>query len=305
MTDCLLTPVSPPRAGRRRAVWALALLAAVGLLLAPGPAARAQAPGPGAAPAVPGAAPAAPGAVPGAAAAAAPQAQAAAPAPRVGLGPFHFRIYAPLIDQVSFTLHPLYQITGDSSYIGASAATSLFLRFNSRLTDVNQNAVVRFIHSLPSLGVEWVTGTGIAFPRGLGLGVDYTPISQHDTDAATSGVVTPIAMDAYYYSSVIRVYFFDPSQPGVNYFVGFGLGFITGAIRATVGSNTQYISLSQPSVGSTRFGLETHGDNWGFRYELAVLNADKVNLKSNPYRPDHTQLDFSGSLVRVTLFYQF
>lgn len=311
MTTRSPSPQAPPPLRMRRAKWVGALLLGlVPALLVLAPPARAQAPGPGAA--AQAAPAAAPGAAPGAAAAAAApaaqrpgtQAQNALGGPL--LGSVQFRMYLPLIDQMSFTLHPFYQITGDSSYIGASAPTALFLHFSSRQTDVGQDALVRLIHSLPALGVEWVMGVDYPFPRGVGVGIDYTPLSQQDVGAATSGTVTPIAMDAYYYTGTLRFYFFDPTAPGVNYFLGLGLGFITGNIKATVGTaSPQYISFAEPSVGSTRFGLETHGDHWGFRYELAVLHADNVNLKSNPYPAGTTKLDFSGSLIRATLFYQF
>jgi len=301
-SQAIMTAPYPTRAALLRPARLYAVLVLALLCLWP-MGARAQAPAPG----VPGVAPAP---VPGVAA---PGQPARAPLTGLRLGDVAMRIHLPLIDQLSFTQHPFYQITEDPGYANAHAATALFLRTQTRDTDQQSGALLRAIHSLPAFGVEWVMGVDLPFPRGIGWGFDYTPFSQHDTEAASAGVVTPITMDAFYYTGTLRFYFFNPNDPGINYFVGLGLGFIEGKIKATVASSPTplYIPFSQSPVGSTRFGLETRGDNWGFRYELAVVNADQVKLASNPY-PDlngdganTTTLDFSGAEVRVTLYYQF
>ena len=118
-------------------------------------------------------------------------------------------------------------------------------------------------------------------------------------------------MDAYLYTSALRFYFFDPNAPGVNYFFGFGLGILNGTIKVPVQSGEPiYVDFGQSPVGTYRMGLEGRGDNWGFRYELMVLNASEVTLGQNPYDylgngPNPTVIDFSGSLVRLSLFRQF
>jgi hypothetical protein len=298
----------------RRPAWRIGAGLALGsalllaLLAAAPPCVRAQAPA--VAPAAPANAPPAtiitpqggPGFVP---AGQAPPPGAGAP------GTISLRVELPIVDLMSFTTHPFYQITEDPAYANAKALTTSLLDFHTRATDENAGVLPRLLDSLPPFGLEWVMGLDLGFPRGLGWGFDFTPLSQTDVQAVEGGMVTPIAMNAYLYTALLRVYFFDPSQPGVNYFVGVGLGFLQGKIKATVGTATpQFISFSQYPVGSTRLGLETRGDHWGFRYELALINADQVTLDSNPY-PDlngdgkvATKLDLSGALVRITFYYQ-
>ena len=116
--------------------------------------------------------------------------------------------------------------------------------------------------------------------------------------------------DWFNYSGVIRLYFFNPKEPGINYFVGFGLGFLEGTMRVPFSSGVvQFIPFRQSAVGSTRMGLESRGETWGFRYELNIITADSVELDSNPYpnarNSPTTTIDFSGSIIRISFFFQF
>lgn len=272
-------------------------LAAVLIWLLPAATALAQAPPPGAAPAAAPAAPAAPAGPPGA-----------------GLiqGDIETRLHLVLIDQMSYTIHPFFQITEDSGYSGGRATTSGFYRIGTREVDEETSGLNRVLHALPPFGIEGVMAVDLPFPRGFGFGFDFSPLIQTDSDAADAGSVTAIRMGAFYYSAALRFYFFDPTSDGVNYFVGLGLGLLEGTIKVPYSDGTaDYIAFSQYPVGSTRLGLETRGESLGFRYELMVLNAEEVELDSNPY-PDvdgdgvtPTTIDFSGALVRLSLFFQF
>ncbi len=281
-----------------------ALLAAVLLALLLGWTGLAQAQAP--APAVP-LAPRQPGAAPGAGG-------PAAPAPAAPGSEFHLRVGISLIDQMSFTTHPFYQITEDGSYVNGRAAGATAFTFGTRTSDSDAGFVTRMVHALPPFGVEGLTNTGLFLPRGIGLGFDYAPLHERDSDATNGQAgVTPIQMDLYYYSTVLRFYIFNPNEPGLNYFVGFGLGFVEGKIIAqqTVNAPAKIVSFSQSAVGSKRMGLETRGDNWGVRYEICVVNANQVTLDRNPYLdllgngPNATTIDMSGTLVRLSLFYHF
>jgi hypothetical protein len=237
---------------------------------------------------------------------------AAAPAGgRLQPGDIGIRIFLPLLDQLAFTVHPFYQITGDPGYLGAKAASVSLLRVGGRGADARSSSIARAIHALPPFGIEGVMGIDLAFPRGIGFGFDFSPLSQNDTEAAQSGSVLPIKMDTFIYGGTLRFYVFNPNEPGVNYFLGLGLGLIEGNIRADpfAGQASEYVAFSQFPAGSTRMGLEGRGDNWGFRYEIMILNADQVKLAYNPYTAatgvTKTTIDFSGTLMRLAVFYQF
>jgi hypothetical protein len=245
-------------------------------------------------------------AVPGAAAPAPP------PGPLFTLGDTNVRFHFPLIDQLSYVQHPFYQITEDPAYAGGKAAGSLLTSIGRRGTDENASFLLKLIHALPPFGIEGVMGINAAFPRGIGWGFDFSPLTQNDVDAASGGgTVTAIQTDTYYYSGALRFYFFSPNEPGINYFVGLGLGFIEGTMEVPVAASPSlYVNYAQYPVGSTRLGLEALGESWGFRYELMVINAQEVKLDSNPYDylgdgANPTTIDFSGSMVRLSLFYQF
>ena len=231
--------------------------------------------------------------------------------PPVGVGEFKLRAQLVMLDQMAYETHPFFQITGDNGYASGKGTASYISSIGFRETDKNSSFFKKLLHALPPFGVEGVTALAIPFPRGLGIGLDYNMFSQQDTDAA-SGVSSVIAIktESFIYSGVLRLYVFNPNEPGINYFVGFGLGFLEGTLRVPFSSGAvQYIPFRQSPVGSTRMGLESRGESWGFRYELAILNADSVELESNPYpnarNSPSTTIDFSGSVIRISLFIQF
>src|SRR5574341_737371 len=184
---------------------------------------RAQAPGvpvvPGVpvAPVVPGA-PAAPG--------------AAAPAAPGAPGGAFFRLTYLTFDQWSFVTHPYYQITGDSGYANGHSASGGSAYLTEPKSDAKADFLTKLFHSIPPFGVEWGRGTDLFLPKSASLGFEYFRFSQQDKNAATGGTVLPIVTDTYLYCGVFRLFAFDVTEPGLNYFVGVGLGMLTGSLFA-------------------------------------------------------------------------
>lgn len=245
-----------------------------------------------------------------------PQQQQRRAVPGAGIlqGEVGYRIQFVLIDQLSYQVHPFYQITEDPGYAKGKAASAFIFKVGQRRTDEQANVLEKMIHALPPFGFEGVMTMEwpLVIPRGIGIGFDFSPLSQVDTAAARGvSTVTAIEMDTYYSSAALRFYVFDPNQPGVNYFFGMGLGRLDGRIKVPLaGGGADYLRFSQGAVGSYRMGLEGRGDSWGVRYELMILNADSVQLSSNPYDyngdgPNPTKIDYSGTLVRLSMFTQF
>jgi hypothetical protein len=60
-------------------------------------------------------------------------------------------------------------------------------------------------------------------------------------------------------------------------------------------------------IGMTQLGVEARGDSFGIRYEVRLVRARNVQLDKNPYldRTDVTEINFSGSLIKLSAFYQF
>ncbi len=243
------------------------------------------------------------------------QAPPAAQQPAAPVGsPFgdpEFRYQLVLLDQLSYDLHPFFQITGDPGYLSGKGASAFINDLGTRESDRDEDFVTRLLHALPPFGVEGVSTLELPFPKGLSYGLDYNVFSQADTDAARDAVsVTAIRTDTFIYSAVLRLFFFDPNQPGINYFVGFSLGFLQGNLIVPFTSGREdIIPYRQGFVGSTRLGLESRGEDVGFRYELTLLKADEVTLRNNPYPNAEASptnvIDFSGSIVRVSIFIHF
>lgn len=242
------------------------------------------------------------------------EAQAAAPpqgaetAP-TGAGTQKWRFGLPLIDLYSFESHPFFQITNDSSYEGGKAASGSGFSVGERDSDANAGFIIKLIHALPPFLIQTVQPLDLAFPKGIGYEFHHLVFSQSDTEAATgSSTVLPIQTDTYLYGADVKLYAFDPTEPGLNYFVGFEVGWLTGKMIATPfsGQASQTISYSMLPYGATRLGLESKGDNFGVRYELLVMKADSVELDSNPYPAvSNTTINFSGAIVRLAVFYEF
>lgn len=257
--------------------------------------AHAQAPrGPAPAPAL--AAPAAPGQ-------AAP-AQAAGGAP----GEWYWRIGFLTLDQWSFKTHPYAQITGASPFDNGNAATGGTFLIGAPESDANAFFLVQILHSLPPFSAELGRPVDVFLPKGISFGFDYYYFGQNGSSAGKGGTVPPIKTDTYLYQFAVRAFAFDPTKPGLNYYAGIGLGTLQGKMTAEpfAGQGPKVIDYSQPLTGATILGVEAKGDSFGIRYEINLINADSVQLDSNPYpNSGQTKIDFSGTITRFSVFYQF
>lgn len=262
--------------------------------------AHAQAPGPAFAPAAPAAAPAPP-AVPAGA-------PAGAAAPGGVPGAYFFRLGFPTVNEFAFANHPFFQITGNSAYANGKGTLSTSLNYGAYESDHNADTLVQLLHSLPPFYLEAGKPVDLFLPKAVTLGFDYYAFSQTGTDASGGRSVPPIKMDMWLYQLGVRGYAFDPTQPGINFYLGLGFGFFQGNLTAEPpgSQSNKVIGFNQFPTGSTLFGIDVKGDNFGLRYELNALSAKQVSLKPNPYTGSApTTIDFSGSLIRLALFYQF
>jgi hypothetical protein len=266
-------------------------------------------PGPGLAQAPP-AAPRAPGAAPPAGAPAAPAAPAAPTGGGAGGGagqPF-VRLVFLVLDEWSYTAHPYGPITGNPSFADGHAAGGTTLNVAVPETDAGADPFEQLLHSLPPFAVEWGQTIDLVVPKGFSFGFEYMHFPQRDKEAASGGTVAPIVTDTYLYNLALRFYAFDPNSKGINYFAGFGLGLLDGKMltQPLASSPPEIVHFSGSPTGATRLGLEAKGDNVGFRYELILLNANKVSLTKNPYAGQPSSpIDFSGAIIRLAMFYQF
>jgi hypothetical protein len=245
-------------------------------------------------------------------AAAAPAAPAAAAPPTAGGGAQFYRLTFLEFDQYSFQNHPFFQITGDSDFKDGDAATA-FTSVNTPVTAGRENLVLKGLHSLPPFGIEAGQRYDFIFPKAWSYGFDYHRFSQTDVEAldTTKSVVTipRISMDMYLYSFFVRGYAFDAEKPGINYYIGFGLGMLEGKFDAIpyAGAQEQRVGFHMTPIGMTQLGVEARGDSFGVRYEVRLVRARKVELDKNPFldQQKETVINFTGSLIKLTAFYQF
>ena len=250
---------------------------------------------------------------PGAAPAPAAPAAAAAPPAGAGAGGLFYRITFLELDQYSFQEHPFFQIVGDPDLKDGDAASTI-TNVGTPATASNENLALKGIHSLPPFGFETGQRIDFIFPKAWSFGFDFHRFSQTDVQAldTTKPVVTldgRISMDMYLYSFILRGYAFDASEPGINYYIGIGLGLLEGKFDAIpyAGANRQRVGFSMLPIGMTQLGVEARGDNFGLRYEVRLVRARKVQLDKNPYldQTENTEINFSGSLIKLAAFYQF
>ena len=280
---------SGARSGSARVLAVAVAIAACGLAWAGAPA-WAQAP------AVP---------APAGAAAAAPAAAAPGRAP----GERFWRLAFFTLDQWSYTSHPYAQITENAAFDNGRGASGTSLAFGAASSDANEPFPTQFLHSLPPFSVEVGRPLPLFLPKAISFGLDYYAFSQKDVTAGVgSGTVPPIRTDTYLYQLDVRAFAFDPTEPGLNYYIGIGVGSLQGKLTATPVQDqpTSVISYGQGLTGATLLGIEARGDSFGVRYELAMVSASQVTLASNPYPGTGlTKIDFSGTITRLAVFYQF
>lgn len=229
----------------------------------------------------------------------------------VGSDPL-FRFHFVIQDQMSYKDHPFFQMTGDSDFEDGNAGTGNSWTPGRATEGKGEDLVTSVLRVLPSFGFDMSRPIDFPFPRGISVGLDYLRITQTDVEAidtsASSVSIPRVSMDSFYYFGVVRLFAFDPNTPGLNYFVGIGLGILSGAIEAkpNSSSSTETIQFAQAPVGLTRFGLEASGDSFGFRYEVSFVNADEVKLAKNPYSGQSSikTIDFSAVLIRISVTYK-
>ncbi len=228
-----------------------------------------------------------------------------------------FKLIFATLDQYSYQVHPFYSLTGEEMFNPAEAAPGGSFDAGSKASDKNSNFLEKAIHTLPPVALEYIWPVNTVFPRAVGVGLDYSHFGQTDKQAGDRRpppTIPRFEMDTYYTAVPVRLYGFDPREGGINYFVGFSLGVVDGNLlmRGT-GANgeDETIGFRQSSVGATRFGIEVNGQQYGFRYELMLVNPRKVKYERNPFPasgefPDPpTTIDMSGSIIRISLHYFF
>jgi hypothetical protein len=220
-------------------------------------------------------------------------------------------------DQFSYQQHPFFSLSKDDLFRDGEAGGGSSALIGSVASDEEANFVEKVIHALPPFGVEYTWNFDFRFPRGIGVGLDYVHIAQTDRDAAGKRpppTLPRFEMDTFYIAVPVRFYGFDPREEGINYFIGFSLGLINGnlLVKGTGPSGEdEAISFSESAVGATRMGIEVTGMDFGFRYEVMLINPREVKFDRNPFPVPATEtelpttIDMSGSLIRMSLFYKF
>ncbi|MCZ6748805.1 MAG: hypothetical protein O7D96_05895, partial [SAR324 cluster bacterium] len=213
--------------------------------------------------------------------------------------------------QLSYKQHPFFQITGQTVFRNGKSVTTT-TEVATPTTASDEGIFEKALHSLPPFSIEVGTSMNLIFPRSISIGFEYLRASQTDADAVNTSkssiTIERILMDTYYYSAVVRAYAFDANEPGVNYFLGVGLGALNGKFNAKLntGTPTETVGFSESPIGMQHFGLEWMGEEFGLRYEIRIVNARKVRLDSNPYsNSTATTINFSGTMTRLSLVYQF
>ena len=215
-------------------------------------------------------------------------------------------------DQYSYIDHVFFQLTANTEFKGALGATGHSLDIGTVESDAETNVLEKGLHILPPLGWEVGWKFDLTFPKGLSVGLDYSHVSLSDEESLERIPLfeTRYEMDVYYLAVPVRFYATDPTAPGFTYFFGFSLGRLNGVLltrNSSVEGKDEYWPFHMSAVGATRIGFETSGERLGFRYELMLMNAREVKIRDNPFtgQKGKTTLDFSGTLVRISLLVKF
>lgn len=227
-----------------------------------------------------------------------------------------FRLGILAWDLYSYQVHPFKTLTGEAAFDKSFGANGTSGDFGRPDSDKESNFLDQALHILPPFRLDYSWGLNFTFIKGIGIGLDYVHLFQTDT-VALEGAITfanPLPrfeMDTYLLSIPLRFYVFDPTEPGINFFLGLSLGVINGNLLvradANAGTPEQVIHFSQGPVGTTRMGLEMMGEGVGFRFELTLVNAREVTFESNPFPGQSavTTVDMSGSILQLTFLLRF
>lgn len=226
----------------------------------------------------------------------------------IDTGPPPWRLHFVILDQYFFDSHPFYQLTGSSGYASGKSPGSSSYAFG-HYTDKEEDLLTRIAHNIPAFAVEGIKTFPIFIPKGIAFGFSHMTFAQADVEAAdSSSTVLGIQMDVYMYVGYLKFFAFDPTEPGLNYFFGIGSGILEGRI-GQLPYSSETITFRQNPIGIKFLGLDSKGENWGFRYELMLLNAKNVKLAKSLdtayYPTSPAEIDFSGTIIRMSVSYEF
>ncbi|MDH4121639.1 MAG: hypothetical protein OEV94_08055 [Deltaproteobacteria bacterium] len=216
------------------------------------------------------------------------------------------RFAIPSYSSMAFDTHPMLQITADTAYSHAYGTSGGPIDFGYA-TMKGESTLYQILHLIPPIGFEWGQDFDLIFPRGFSIGAEIQSLRLTENQALSgrTAATQGIDMDTYYYIGTVRIFIYPPSEPGLNYFYGFGFGVFDGMFYAAPsGGTTGYYRINSSAIGMTRIGMEYMGERYGFRYEISSVSAPNVHIPSNPFPGGATSVDFSGVILRITLLIQ-
>ena len=218
------------------------------------------------------------------------------------------RYHIPIWDQFSYTVpHPLAEIRGEDSLADAPGSLGGLFYLRRRAVEAGESLPEQILRWLPSFGFEYGFSTTLRFPASYALGVDFL----HVSSTLHREGIQPINIDSYYAIGVIRAYFFEYGEAGINYFVGVGSGAMVGLLEGkphSYSEEREAVDYQLAPLGVSRLGIEYvfAEEKWSFRYEVGNMNADEVRFERNPYdgQAEVKTADFSGTYIRVGFTYK-
>lgn len=223
--------------------------------------------------------------------------------------------------------HPFKQLTGYNVFNNPSprmlTPIDHFLHEGEEMIPEFDTALDRALFVVPPFSVERLLPSDFLIS---GISLMFYHTSYYEDDELILGnkaeedlsQIPIVRMKTHFELFTISVHpFTDPSEEGVDFYLGIGSGIVHGAyeggFRARAENDyvrtTEIKSYQGPAGVLRRMGIDINGETFGFRFAIIVLDRKAVVMKGddnifygNPLTPDALEeISFTGVILRIGL----
>lgn len=220
--------------------------------------------------------------------------------------------------------HPFKSMTGSNQFDNPRSSAASTVDYLETIKEPpSVSFTQRILHNIPPISIDYLYPYDF-WIKAVSFGYYHTTSYEEDTlirgTAEGARSLSPlIRMKTYYDLAYFLVHpFFDPTNPGVDFHLGLGIGSIEGyymgGYRGRIENGFRRITAIKKfnalPITFKEIGLDTNGEVFGARFSLFMLNKETVisgdeNLfLDNPFGlapKAGKNTSFSGILMRVAL----
>lgn len=169
-------------------------------------------------------------------------------------------------------------------------------------------------YSIPAPSFSWdrISQLDWDIPGGWSYGAEihnYYATSETTYQGEGDFLAPDVKMDLHFWSLVLKLFLLDPVTSLYQPYIGVSWGIINGSFDSTTVDGEQYDTSFFGAQGSRILGIQLNmSESWGgvFEFRTTTAYAETSNDPFNQSKSSNKlNLDFSGALVSINVYYRF